>query len=229
MLMIMKFLGPLSNNHLRCARLCARNCEMIEVQYKNGSTIQENDSLFNEDLAYATGAVISSVAFLEAVINEFFQYCLFFREPWLAKLDDEILLTLCDKWKTKSFPDKKILEKYTHAYGIILKKGITNDLYIKDITDLIELRHTLVHYKPMWQTVEPTLEDPYLTIADPYDIQQLIGRFKENIFFSNSKNPFFPHRCLGAGCALWAVNSSDEFINFFFTSINVRSWVRSSF
>lgn len=52
--------------HLRCACYCTRNCDRIEAQFVDERTNRENSPLLDEDISYASGAILSSVAFLEA-------------------------------------------------------------------------------------------------------------------------------------------------------------------
>ncbi len=45
--------------------------------------------------------------------------------------------------------------------------------------------------------------------------------FAPNPFFSGSGNPFFPDKCLGHGCAKWALESSVEFADAFFSRMGI--------
>ena len=210
-----RMLIPFSFKHFRCAVLCAEECRKIEATYQIGSSWEENAPIYMDDVAFASGAIISSVAFLESTINELFLNCTFNSEN-VKELPPEAKQILSNKWKTKEFPEKTMLFKYCQAYGIILKKGIDTDhTSYKNVEDLINLRNILVHFKPKWQMTDPITQDEY-------EISHLIGRFKENIFMTESGNPFFPSKCLGAGCALWAVRSAEEFYMFFFSSIGIK-------
>jgi hypothetical protein len=52
----------------------------------------------------------------------------------------------------------------------------------------------------------------------------LKGKFDENIMRKNTGNPFYPDKCLGHGCAEWAVNTSKDFINMFYKHLNIEPW-----
>ena len=61
---------------------------------------------------------------------------------------------------------------------------------------MVTLRNALVHYRPEWD--------------DHLDVHQVVrdaveGRFALNPL-AGSKSLWFPHQCLGAGCAMWATD-----------------------
>ncbi|HVP97289.1 hypothetical protein [Methanoregula sp.] len=209
----------LSNRHIQCALICAKKSNEIESQYSEGSKWEENAPLYQEDQAYSWGAIISSVAYLESLINEFFNDCNYNAEEIKSIGEEEI--KLLNKHYEKDFKCRrkgpkhlKIFCKYLTAYSIINGKGIykKSDL-CQNFIDLIQLRNALTHYHSEFQ----------FEMGDPYGLNQLQGRFKENIFMNNVGNSFFPFKCLGAGCAEWAVNISIDFTEFFYSEIGLKS------
>ncbi|MDI6603167.1 MAG: hypothetical protein QME57_03585 [Patescibacteria group bacterium] len=211
-----------SIQHKRCAILFSKECEEIEKKYIEGSPAGEE---FISDQAYAIGAVVTSVAYLEATINEFFIMAGMdsFRKESFNAIPDETIQKLLTKWgkgdwkKGEKGNDSeitsKILYKYMAAFRIIKDTGmdINEDLY--DLQHLIDLRNELIHYKPQWQPSE----DP----QNSYKAEKLKGKFPENVFMKSTGDAFFPKKCLGAGCAAWSIRRSEEFIRHFYSSVGV--------
>ncbi|AKB74971.1 hypothetical protein MSLAZ_1710 [Methanosarcina lacustris Z-7289] len=205
-----KSLIPLSGTHLRCACLCANRCKEIEQEFiDENTTIDEND-LCQEDIAYATGAVISSIAFLESSINEFFQdFFHDFDNLKVNKLDS--LMNLKQTWdeNNETILWYKLDKKYEITYKEILgKTSYKNSKTYDRFKNLIYLRNLLVHFKAKWQTTDPK-ED------NQYRIKHLRKQFKENTFMEKTGNSYFPKKCLGAGCAEWSIIVSTEFLAMF--------------
>jgi hypothetical protein len=67
----MSSLAPLSGTHLRCAYLNAKMCKEIEQEYLSGNNFRDENDLHQEDMAYADGEVMASLAFLESTIMNF--------------------------------------------------------------------------------------------------------------------------------------------------------------
>ena len=132
---------------------------------------------------------MASVAFLESTINEFFHD---------LKINQS-------EWK-----DFNLEGKYKFIYKKILNDELDTEgtTYI-DFIYLIYLRNRLMHFKLKWQTTDPD-ED------DQYDMRRrLENKFKKNPFREITGNPYFPDKCLGAGCAEWSINVATRFLNMF--------------
>jgi hypothetical protein len=83
----------------------------------------------------------------------------------------------------------------------------------QDMAILIKLRNQITHYKSQWgQQMEG--KDLFKSL------QNL--RLKKPPFIPTNTN-FFPHQCLGAGCAAWSVRTAVKFINVFYERLGVRS------
>jgi hypothetical protein len=219
-----KILSPHSDKHFRCACLCAKWCKAIEGTFDPSKTWEEQSLRCQDDWAYATGVVISSSAFLEAKINEFFSDCNNKAGQYsnFSVLGDLVIKNLTDYWNKTNKRDRYInrylptLDKYRDAYKIIKGKGSHYPAKSYDeIQNLVNLRNILIHYEPLWQTTDPIYDDPY-------KLEVLQDRFDLNPFQKNSGMPFFPHKCLGYGCALWALNSCRKFVGEFYNEINVK-------
>lgn len=209
---------PLSKTHIRCACLCAERCREIENGYREGNESKDKNDLFQEDIAYADGAIMSSVAFLESSINEFLQDY-FYRFKYSEEEKSEFLINLKSEWDKNErgfFKKHKcdfIEGKYKFAYQIILCKELDEELnkenkeFYEAYTNfryLIKLRNKLVHFVAKWQ--------PDDIMDDLYEMAYFKDNFKENPFMEDTGNPYFPQKCLGAECAEWSIKTSIKFL-----------------
>lgn len=214
-----------SDRHFLCACLCAQNCSQIEETYSGHHDKKRKEKKFLEDQAYAAGAIIFSVAYIEATINEFFTDCESKTGNYqnFSLIDDSKIKKLVAYWNEKNprgeLVNRKrrtIPEKYLDAYKMV--KGENQHYhseYHQSIIELVNLRNRLIHYEPKWQNKDPDIDDPY-------QIKGLEGKFLLNKFLEKSGNPFFPDRCLGAGCSKWAVINSEKYVDEFFSIIGVK-------
>lgn len=189
-----------SDNHMLSAAHFARQSAIIETNYKDEIT----EELRAEHRAYVTGAIIVSVASLEATINEVF----------ISAVDDENLFEDFDHTTPKVLKElldvverSEILQKYQFVLTAANKEAFEcGKSPYQDVAGLIKLRNGLVHYKPEWDT----------DLKEHKKIEDwLKPRFNTNPF-SHDNNAFFPERCLGHGCAEWSVKSTIEFIEDFY-------------
>ncbi|MGA9187317.1 MAG: hypothetical protein WB014_01825 [Methanosarcina sp.] len=205
-----KSLIPLSKTHLICACLCANGCKEIEQGFIDGTNTRNKNDLHQEDIAYACGAVISSVAFMESTINEFFQN--FFYTFDKLNITNSELMDLKSEWEIneEKFMYFKLEQKYDElAYKKILNKELDkNSKSWDDFKNLITLRNSLVHFGAKWQTEIPKKDNPYKII-------HLRKRFKQNPFVEDIDNLDFPKGILSAGCAAWSINVSTKFVTMF--------------
>lgn len=140
--------------------------------------------------AFASGAVFTSVAALEAYANELFVDChkVFpeFPAPAMEKL-----------WE--SYEQKSILDKF--QFALLLKRAQSFDpgaaLY-GNVFALIRLRNGLTHFKPEW-TDEP---DEHRRIS-----ASLAGRFTPTPFLAEGSESLFPRAWASHSCAQWAIRS----------------------
>lgn len=206
--------------HLYSAALFARKSHEIEKQWQG----VHNPTLYREDLAYVSSSIISSVAFLESTINEIYSDSLDQKpeqHPILSQLDSDSLNKIIHIQNVLNLKFLSILEKY-QFFLILLNKAEFDkgkNPY-QDTNVLIKLRNDLVHYNPEWIDAndEPTENKPHR-----YE-SALIGRFEENLFMKSSGNPFYPYKCLGYGCADWAVTTAKNFVAKFSDDLGGKMW-----
>jgi len=189
--------------HILAAALFARRALKIELDHPD-EIVNSGEPYFSH-MAYVTGSVLSAVASLEATINELFIDAQhgdpnIFKDP-----HSEFPVLLSARWEEAE--PMKILCKYQLALDLAEKEQFDQGAApYQEVDGLIDLRNALVHYKPEWNTDQ----EKHKKIEE-----KLKSRFALNPF-TISTDAFFPKRCLGHGCAEWAVESSMAFMNEFF-------------
>ncbi len=206
----------LSIQLIQTAALFCRHAHRCEQNWQPDTlTSLERDQAISEHSSYVLGTILSAVTFLEAMINELFTEAGEADKEHLGVLKDEQLSLLTRMWcrgipRTGKF---SILIKYEVFLDLLndpqFKKG---EKIYQNVTRLISLRNALTHYEPEWQPAGVT----ELPKDQQHKFQKdLSGLFKLNPLTGDG-NPFFPAKCLGHGCAEWAVNAaiifSDKFI-----------------
>ena len=161
---------------------------------------------------YVTGAVFSAVASLEATVNELYIDAQDANSPTFQGVDPIVPKLLAEYWE--EIESASILRKYQSALILARKSKFDQGTSpYQEVDSLIQLRNALVHYKPEWDT----------DLREHRKIEnRLKGRFAENSFVGPN-DAFFPKKCLGHGCAEWAVKSSVTFIEEFFRQLGLSS------
>lgn len=199
-----------SSHHLWAAKHFAKLAGCIEDS-------ADGKSYFNfEHRAYVTAAILCAVAFLEAAINEVFQDAFDEHPSYVGSLNSETRALMKDFWEGTEETKKsatRILDKYQRAlcFAGVAKFNKGRSPY-QDVSSLVDLRNELVHYKP-----ESLGGDSIHKLG-----KSLGGKFPENRLMVRSGNPFFPDKCLGKGCANWAVSSSRKFADEFFERVGIE-------
>ena len=203
-----------SAHHIQAAALFARQAQAIEVAHA-GTTAFSPDHR-----GYVLASVFSSVAFLEATINELFTDAHDRHLQRLNGLDHHSINLMADMWaqgipRTARYP---VLDKYavalTLAQKIPMEKGAAP---WQPTALLIQLRNALIHYEPEWlPTNVHKAEDEAHKLA-----KTLRGRFTPNPL-TGAGNPYYPDKVLGHGCAEWAVKTSTEFVDEFVRRLGIK-------
>lgn len=210
----------LSIQHLQSALFFSQECKRLESEHEPDQWLQ----VIGPHQAFVIGTVLSTIAFLEATVNEMFtdaserfssEHLEGLDSKHLEGLDDSVINRLGELWKlevpkTASF---NILRKYKIAL-------VTADLPqmdlgkhpAQDIKALVTLRNELIHYEPKTLLIDETPK----TDRKPLRLEAMLkGKFPLNRLTEKSGNHFFPTKCLGHGCADWAVKSSISFVREF--------------
>ena len=187
--------------HLKAAITFSNHVVGLETKH-----INEPFGAFFEDIrSYASACYLSSVASLEALINEFF-----------IAHEGKLRSQLCDFervfWGKKGIVHKPTLIKYQHALLTLSLPQIDPDCTeYQDVRALIGLRNSLVHYKPIWD----------LDRKDRIDLIEILNsRFSLSPFLEESAD-FISMRCMTAGCTKWAISSTLTFMREFHQRANL--------
>ncbi len=182
--------------HLIAASRFARMCFSVE-QDQNNNTF---GPFFDEVISYVSAAVLSSVAALEANINEVFSDV----QDGIIVIEGVDVESLLISWE--KVEKKALLAKYDYFLSLTnrptLNKGDTMYQYA---SILIRVRNALVHYKPEWYSAQRN----HLTIS-----RQLQGKFSFSPFV-DKRAPIFPMRCMTHGLAEWSVQTVLRFAESF--------------
>lgn len=206
--------------HIKNAALFARNSGSTEKEY--AATSLGLSEFFEDNQAFVVAALFSTVAFLESTMNEFFSEINENKE-FLEIHGEEKANLIKTMWdckvpRTAAFP---VLQKYQIALALSGKKAFeTGTLPYQDVALLIELRNYLMHAEP--ETISLfTIGDIDSSTVSKRKLLGLENKFPINKLLENTSNNFFPDKCLGHGCAEWAIKSSLAFTDEFFSRIEL--------
>ncbi len=189
----------LSVQHLLAAVRFA--CEVATIEQMHFG--EPFGPFFDELFWFSSGCVFSSVAGIEAYVNEIFVD----RAQHFKDLRPEVIDKL---WEL--FERKKTLDKFDMALLLKQRAKLTRGTRpAQDVVALISLRDSLVHFKPEWANEQGT----HARVAE-----LLRNRFALSPFLSESES-IFPRRWASRGCARWAVDSAVDFLLAFESSSGI--------
>lgn len=200
----------LSGYFASSAALFSRNAHALEVL----DIAEVTEMVRMEHRSYAIGAVIGAACYLEAAINELYLEAVDRNLNTFSPERLHLAELMSHVWE--AVEQMPVLAKYQVALTLAEVQPYTKGENPYQAVDaLLRLRNALVHYKPEWTS---ELEE-HRRLEE-----RLATRFKENKL-SDSGQAFFPHRCLGHGCAAWAVTTAVEFYRDFMKrlGVNIRS------
>lgn len=191
-----------SVQHIMAAARFSRLCYQVEKEHMG----EKLGSFYDEIISYTTAAVFSSVASLEANVNEIFA----------DVLDNSLSIGTYDQTFLKEFwrvvEEKSIIEKYKLLYSMKNNDKLNTGGYVYHAVDtLIKSRNVLVHFKPEWQDRQ--------VVHDRIG-KQLLGKFQMSPFIIETA-PVFPVRCMTHGFAEWAVVSTIDYVKWFADLLNI--------
>lgn len=211
-----------SLDHARAAAHFVRQCSKLEAEAATPPDGAIDEQLLVEHRSAVTAAIFTSVAFLEASVNELFASAdhdnleVGGGRGGLPQRGRRLLALLGEPLERAS-----TLDRYQIALGLLDREPFeTGAQPFQDTVLLVKLRNMLVHYRPEWRpgAIDGAASDPDTKVE-----KALVGKgFKPNPFTSDV-NPFFPDRCLGHGCAAWAWASALAFASDFFRRIGVTA------
>ena len=162
--------------------------------------------------ANVSGSVVFATAFLEASINELFLEAKDNNNNTLAGLIPSQIHILAELWDTVE--QHSILGKYQIALAACGKDRFDKGGEPFQGADaLVKMRNALIHYRPEWD--DELEEHKKLQV-------RLSDRFSPNPLMA-AGSLWFPHLCMGAGCAQWAVRQVAEFSKEFCARMSIPS------
>jgi len=210
-----------SVKYIQSAALFCRLGFAIESDYARTGIVSADERLRHE--AFILNAIFSSVAFLESTINELWSDAADNAYFFPDEKNEALLRAVGERWNNENYFDRTPLPvKYQKVLEIGNKPLFPeDDPVFFGIKDLIAIRNYLMHYRREWVTIQ-TGTTPDAGTGAPADRfeQHLRDRFRENPLAPKNL-PFFPDRCLGHGCAEWAVNTSLSFTDRFFAALGL--------
>ena len=203
-----------SFSHMMAAIHFAKLADQLEDELER--TKKFSWSLDIEHAAYVKAAIFSAVAFLEATINELFSDAGHVPSKKVPKTKKDRLQLMANIWGLEHFQrHASTLSKYQVALNLAGKKEFEKGKSpYQDAALVVELRNALTHFKPGWFVADVSSDPVYMT---EHELEKkLRGKFSTNPF-TGRYNPFFPDKCLSAGCAAWALETSHELVKEFFS------------
>jgi len=166
----------------------------------------------NQHRAYVVGAIVSAVMGLEACINEIYLDACDKNHNKLSGLGEQAMALLAEWWPRLERSRADTCLKYQHALLLAGKPAmLKGENPYQDADSLVLLRNALTHYKSEW---DDSL-DQHGKLRS-----RLEGRFALNPL-SPDAHLWFPHRCLGSGCAAWAVRTAEAFVQTFCRQLGI--------
>lgn len=197
----------LSTHHLYAARYAAEAAAELEAGYTGPRPA------FNIRLrGLVLSAVIESVMFLEAAINEVFQDAADNQPGYINQLDARSLKLLTAFWHATNKGRTRTLDKYDWALEVCGHERFDSARSpYQDAALLIDLRNYLVHYRP--ENIGHGSESNLIKKLS----QGLSSKkFRDNALMpSNGATAWFPDSALGAGCAEWSWRSARTLVDQF--------------
>lgn len=187
-----------SRQHMFDAEIFGAEARRIENAGASGG----QDEL-NRHRAYVTAAILSAVAFLESSVNEFYHEAES-RDHTALPLSEHVLALLTELWS--EIEESGVLQK--HQVALLVAEAERFDpgaSPFQETEALVKLRNALVHYKPEWDDEQGKHHKLQLRLS---------GKFLPNPLVPPA-SLWFPHLCLGAGCAEWAVRTAGAFSDAF--------------
>jgi hypothetical protein len=216
-----RFRDCLSVRYIEAAALLCRLGYAIEKEYEESGKISPESLLRHE--AFILNSIFSSVAFLESTVNELYSDAADNAYFFTDEKNEALLKMIGDKWNNENYFDRTpMINKYQKILEIA-GKPVFDEQHpaLANIRNLIEIRNYLMHYRREWVIIE----DGGVSDARNETKGEKFEKILKNKFLKNplapARLPYFPDKCLGHGCAEWAVLNSLEFTGEFFSRLDL--------
>ncbi len=218
---VIRFRDCFSVRYIQSAALLCVLGYNLEQEFTKTGSLSSEHRIRHE--AFILNALFSTVAFLESTINELWSDAADNAYFFSDNSTEALLRAIGEKWKNENYFDRTPLpEKYQKILEIGQKPLFgEDDPDFSGIRDLIGIRNYLMHYRREWVIIQTgqAAGVHHETHAEKFE-RLLKNRFAENPL-APKKLPFFPDRCLGHGCAEWAVKTSLSFTDRFFRDLGL--------
>ena len=216
-----RFRDCFSVRYIQSAALLCRLAFEIEQDYLKGGTVPADAQLRHE--AFTLNAVLSSVSFLESTINELHADATDEEYSAIDEKHGTLLRTIGRQWhNTRNFDRAPMFTKYQTILAIAGQPGFEEgDQAFMNVRILTEIRNHLLHYTREWVVIHSRQHpgrEPGST-SDHFE-KMLHRKFATNPL-AGKNVPFFPDKCLGHGCAEWAILNSIIFTDEFFRRLGL--------
>lgn len=185
-----------------------------EVEAKRGKEIMPT-KIYMIHKIYAVNSILSSTAFLEAVINEFYQEIHDGNDAYIKKLNPVHVGRLNYHWETTELRNKSahILDKYQNALEFCEKELFDKrESHYSNVKIAIKLRNELTHFKPEFN--------------NPSNPHRILNRFNarhfRNPLFGSSDDIYTLNKILSHDTAAWIIKAYKKFIDAFFAKFNLK-------
>jgi hypothetical protein len=218
---LIRFRDCFSVRYIQSAALLCRLGYAIEQEYRMADDTPAEILLRHE--AFILNSVLSSVAFLESTINELHADATDEAYFFTDEKHEALLRLIGEKWMNeKNFDRAPLLMKYQKILEIAGKSPFDeNELAFANVRNLIGIRNHLMHYKREWVVIGDikTRRAGEETTGAKFE-KSLKKKFAINPLAIKTQ-PFFPDKCLGHGCAEWAIVNSIIFTDEFFRRLDL--------
>jgi len=216
-----RFRDCFSVRYIQSAALLCRLGYAMEKDYGESGEVSPESAQMHE--AFILNSVLSSVAFLESTVNELHSDAADSAYLSRDKNDEDLLKKIGQRWNNeKNFDRAPVLTKYQKILSLADKQPFTEtDPAYVNVKNLVEIRNFLMHYRREWVIIHQgrVAGDGEKTRIEKFEIS-LRHVFKENPL-AHKNRPFFPDKCLGHGCAEWAVINSLVVTGEFFSRLGL--------
>jgi hypothetical protein len=216
-----QFRDCFSVRYIQSAALLCHLAFAIEQEYRQAQAISEDLQLRHE--VFVLNSVLSSVSFLESTINELYADAADEAYYFSDEKHEALLKQISEKWKNeKNFDRAPLLNKYQKILTLAgMPSFDEGDQAFANLKILIDIRNHLMHYTREWVVLgdKGTRDAGEETTSGKFE-RILRQKFATNPL-AHRNQPFFPNKCLGHGCAEWAVINSLIFTDEFFRRLEL--------
>ena len=197
--------------HLDSAARFASVCSAIEGEERHLNWPQPR---WDEARSNSLAAVLLAAASLESSVNEFYQQAVDRDNNALESLSNIQMQLLEELWR--EIEKLSPLRKYQVALVSMGYKPMSkgHEPY-RSADGLMRLRNALVHFKPEWDDDLRDHRSLEQRLSQLFPVSALADR-------AEGQMVWFPNKCLGAGCAEWAIESAIKFSKQFVTTLGIK-------